>query len=80
MSAAAARLIVAYRLFTENPIAAIEAARSGQLGFWIQGTVVYEDCFGKPSYDKVQICFWRQNHAESGTMALHADREGNEAN
>ena len=70
--------ICAQRLFTEKPAQLLEQVSAGRLGFWIQGTVLYEDCFREPHSVKFRYVF-AGKMAGMGGVLLQADAEGNEA-
>lgn len=75
---AAAEMHTVQRIFTDTPKAVLENLKTGKFGLWIQGTCTYEDCFNAPHTTKFRYVFGGRL-ADSDGFALHADREGNEA-
>lgn len=68
----------AFRLFTESPELALAAVERGEMGFWIQGTVTYEDIFGEPHATQFRWVMGGRLTGSGGVM-MHADMEGNSA-
>jgi hypothetical protein len=69
----------AYRI-TGNPVEiadALKQVQAGKFGFWIQGHVIYDDCFGKSHETKFRFVYG--GRIAGITKHLHADRQGNEA-
>jgi hypothetical protein len=66
------------RIFSENVEQSLEQLKTGKFGAWIQGTVVYVDCFGDSHKTKFRYV-WGGRLATNGGAILHADNYGNEA-
>lgn len=75
---AGGELICAQRLFSDDLEAAINRVKAGEIGMWIQGAVIYDDCFGDQHSLRFRYVFGGRL-ANTGGIILHADKDGNYA-
>jgi len=66
----------AYRIFVD-PDDALRRVQSGEVGLWIQGTIIYDDCFKVSRTTKFRFVYG--GRIAAATVHMHADREGNTA-
>jgi hypothetical protein len=65
----------AYRIFTVDPDDTWRRVQGGEVGLWIQGTVVYDDCFKERHKTKFRFVYG--GRIAAATIHMHADRRGN---
>jgi hypothetical protein len=67
----------AYRIFMDDPDDTLHRIQGGEVGLWIQGTIIYDDCFKKSHTTKFRFVYG--GRVAAATIHMHADRHGNEA-
>jgi hypothetical protein len=67
----------AYRVFAIDPDDTLRRVQSGEVGLWIQGTIIYDDCFKESHTTKFRFVYG--GRIAAATIHMHADRHGNNA-
>lgn len=70
----------ARRLYVGDPAEVLTRLSKREIGLWIQGTALYEDCFENPRYLKFRYVLRGERTGEGILLQMHGDKYGNEAN